>query len=149
MKDASFAATRSGASGLSVSSPESSTKWDRWISFASTMMVLTGCFQIIQGLVAVVNDDYLARSDGLAVDVNYTVWGWTWMLLGALVIAASVGVLLGQVWARAVGVVLAGVSALANFTFLAAYPVWSIVVIVLDVFIIRALTVHGDVGERA
>ena len=39
-------------------------------------------------------------------------------------------------------IVLAGLSALVNLGFLSAYPIWSTIVIALDVIIIFALTVH-------
>ena len=47
-------------------------------------------------------------------------------------------------WARIVGVLLAALSLLANVAFLAAYPLWSLVMIAIDVVIIMALTVHGS-----
>ena len=49
-----------------------------------------------------------------------------------------------RVWARAVGVVVAVLSALLNLGFLAAYPVWALIMITLDVVVIMALTVHGS-----
>jgi hypothetical protein len=45
--------------------------------------------------------------------------------------------------ARAVGILLAALSALANLVFIEAYPVWSIIIITVDVLVIYALTVHG------
>ena len=57
---------------------------------------------------------------------------------------AGVCVFAGQVWARTVGVVVAVVSALLNLGFLAAYPVWAVILIALDVVVIMALTVHGS-----
>ena len=39
-------------------------------------------------------------------------------------------------WARAVGIVLAALSAIANFLFLPYSPVWSVLIIALDVFVI-------------
>ena len=53
--------------------------------------------------------------------------------------AAGVCLLLGMTWARVVGIVLAVISGIANFLFLPYYPLWAIVVIALDVFIIWAL----------
>ena len=50
----------------------------------------------------------------------------------------------GQLWARAVGVILAMISAVINVGFLAAYPLWSLMMIALDVTVILALTVHGS-----
>ncbi|MEK8226717.1 hypothetical protein NKG05_12395 [Oerskovia sp. M15] len=49
----------------------------------------------------------------------------------------------GKVWGRTIGIILASLSALANFTFIPYYPVWSLVVIALDVFVIWALAAHG------
>ena len=59
-------------------------------------------------------------------------------------VVAGVCVFAGQVWARTVGVVVAALSALLNLGFLAAYPVWSLILIALDVVVIMALTVHGS-----
>ena len=100
--------------------------------------------QAVQGLVAVFDDGfYHVTEGGLVVDVDYTAWGWVHLLLGALIIISGVGVLSGNVAARAVGVGLAGLSALLNVLFIEAYPIWSVLVITIDVLVIYALTVHG------
>ena len=108
------------------------------------MMFLVGSFQAIQGLVAIFDDGYyVVRESGLVVDVDYTAWGFVHLILGVLLILCGAGVLTGNVVARGVGVLLAGLSALANMAFIGAYPVWSILVIAVDVLVIYALTVHG------
>ena len=115
-----------------------------WVTFASVMMVLTGFFHALQGLVAIFDDEYFLVTDsGLTVSVDYTAWGWTHLLLGTAVVLAGLSLFSGYTWARVVGVVLAGLSAIVNFGFIAAYPLWSLIVIGLDVFVILALTVHG------
>jgi hypothetical protein len=120
------------------------TAWTGWVVFAGVMMVLLGCFQAIEGLVAVFDDGfYQVTQGGLVVDVDYTAWGWTHLLLGAVIIICGVGVLNGNVAARAVGVLLAALSALANLAFIAAYPIWSVLIIAIDVLVIYALIVHG------
>jgi hypothetical protein len=48
-------------------------------------------------------------------------------------------VLLGQPWAKALGIVLAVFSGIANFIFLPYYPVWAIVLIAIDIFVVWAL----------
>ena len=50
----------------------------------------------------------------------------------------------GQIWARVVGTLVALVSAVVNIAFLAAYPIWSLIMIALAVVVILALTVHGS-----
>lgn len=121
------------------------TGWVGWIVFAATMMMIVGAFQAIQGLVALFKDTYYqVPSSGLVVQVDYTAWGWTHLVLGVLVFAAGVGLFTGQTWARVLGVIFASLSMLANFAFIAAFPFWSLLVIALDVFVIMAITVHGS-----
>ena len=49
---------------------------------------------------------------------------------------------------QVVGVILATLSAIANFAFIPYQPVWSITLIAVNVFVIWALTVHGrDIAE--
>jgi hypothetical protein len=120
------------------------TAWVGWVMFAGVMMIVLGVFQAIEGLVAIVNDEYylVARSD-LVISVDYTAWGWVHLLLGIAIAAAGLGVMVGQMWARVVGIIVAALSAIVNIAFLAAYPVWSTIVITIDVLVIYALTVHG------
>ena len=42
-----------------------------------------------------------------------------------------------------VGIALAVISAIINLAFLAAYPVWGVILIALDIVIIYALAMHG------
>ena len=66
------------------------------------------------------------------------------LIVGVIVLVAGLCVMAGQMWARVVGVLLAGLSILANVAFLAAYPLWSLIMIAMDIVIIMALTVHGS-----
>jgi hypothetical protein len=118
--------------------------WVGWITFAGAMMVMIGALHAIQGLVAIFQDDYyLVAKSGLTVHMDYTQWGWTHLILGLIVAAAGLGLFAGRMWARVVGVVVAMVSLIVNFAFIAAYPFWSTIVIAMDIFVILALTVHG------
>lgn len=120
------------------------TAWTGWIAFASMMMVLLGCFHAFQGLVALLDDDYyLVPKSGLAIHVSYTGWGWAHLILGAIIALAGFCLLAGQMWARIVAVAAALVSAIVNVAFLAAFPVWSALMVVLDIVIIWAVIVHG------
>ena len=120
------------------------TGWMGWILFAATMMLMLGIFHAIQGLVALFRDEYyLVGKNGLTLHVDYTTWGWVHLVLGVLVAAAGAGLLVAQMWARIVGVVVALASAVLNIAFLAAYPVWSTIMIALDILVIWAITVHG------
>jgi hypothetical protein len=133
-----------GTSRVAYGNQPDPTGWTGWIVFASFMMFLLGAFQAVQGLVALFDDGfYLVTSGNLVVDVNYNVWGTVHLLLGVLLILTGAGVLTGNLAARTIGVILAGLSALANLLFIEAYPFWSIIIITVDVLVIYALTVHG------
>ena len=125
------------------------TGWVGWISFAGVIMVMAGIFQAAAGLVALVNDDvYVVVSDRLALTLDYTQWGWVHLIIGAIVAAAGFAVFSGRVWARAVGVLLAALSAFAHLLFISAFPFWSLIVIAMDVLVIYALCVHGGELRR-
>ena len=67
-----------------------------WIAFAGVMMVILGTFHIIDGLVAIFNDEYFAvTKSGLIITADYTVWGWVHLLGGVIIIAAGVAVFTG------------------------------------------------------
>lgn len=121
------------------------TGWVGWVVFASFMLMLVGAFHVIQGLVAVFRDEvFLVGPNGLVVDVDYTAWGWTHIIGGALAILVGVCLLAGQMWARIVAVIVAMLSAIANIVFLPAYPIWSTIMIAIDVIVIWAITAHGS-----
>ena len=120
------------------------TAWAGWVAFAGFMLIMLGCFQALEGFVAIFDDGYYhVTSSGLLVNVDYTAWGWTHLLLGVLIVLSGAGVLTGNVAARVVGVLLAGLSALVNLAFIEAYPIWSVLIISIDVLVIYALIVHG------
>lgn len=118
--------------------------WLGWVVFVSIIMSAAGLINIAQGLVALLDDDfYLATAAGLAIDVNYTVWGITLLVLGTALIAGAYGVLTGRRWGRTIGVVGAAINALVNLGFVAAYPYWTVLAVSFDIIAIYALIVHG------
>ena len=132
-------------SGMQNVEPTEMTGWVGWIGFAAIMMMMLGTFHAIEGLVALFQDEYfLVGKSGLTVHVDYTTWGWIHIIGGVIVVGAGVALLTGKMWARAVAVAVAAVSAIVNIGFLSAYPVWSTIMIAFDVLVIWAVTVHGS-----
>jgi hypothetical protein len=120
------------------------TNWTGWIAFAAAMIMLTGTFNIIQGVVALLDDGFLlTTSQGLTVDVSYTTLGWLQIGLGAVSFAIGVGMLVGSMVALVAAVIVAGVSAIVHLAAIAAYPAWSVVVIAFDVIVVYAIAAHG------
>jgi hypothetical protein len=132
------------ARGTDVRYAEEPTAWAGWVVFGGVMLIMMSVFQLIQGLVALFDDGfYLVRPDGLVVDVDFNTWGWIHMAIGAIGVLTGLGLLAGNMAARVVGVGIAFLSALVNLAFISAYPVWSAIMIVLDVIVIFAIIVHG------
>jgi hypothetical protein len=120
------------------------TAWVGMVVFAGVLLLMVGGFQLIEGFVALFRQDFfLTTRNGLVIPVDYTAWGWTHILVGAIGVLTGIGILAGMTWARVVGIVLAVLSAFANLTFLPAYPLWAITIIAMDVLVIYALAVHG------
>lgn len=120
------------------------TGWVGWVIFAGVMMLINGAFGAIAGFVALFKDDYYqVGSNGLVLNVNYTTWGWIHIVLGVAIAIAGLALLVGQTWARVVAVIGASLSALTQFAFVAAYPLWALIMIAIDVFVIYAIVVHG------
>jgi hypothetical protein len=150
-----MAYTREADQGTSIPRQErrdaapQSDAWLGWVGFAGIMMVMVGIFQVIEGLAALFRHHYfLVTNNGLLVSANYTTWGWVHTILGIIIISAGFGVMSGRVLARMIGILLALASATVNLAFLSAYPVWSTIVITLDVVVIYALAVHGGEARQ-
>jgi hypothetical protein len=119
------------------------------VVFAAAIMIMIGAFQIIAGLAAIFDDQFFVVTRNYVFDLDVTAWGWIHTLLGLLLVFAGWGIFSGATWARATGMVLAGLSAIANFFFIPYYPVWSIAIIALDVLVIWALSVWDSREARA
>ncbi len=122
---------------------DTTTGWAGWAAFAGFMLIMIGMFHAIAGLIEIIDDDFVAVGANYIFKFNAQTWGWIHLLGGIVVLFAGFGVFTGKVWARTVGVIVALISAGANFAWLPYYPFWSMIMIVVDVLVIWALTAHG------
>ena len=114
-----------------------------FILFAAIMMIMSGVFQALEGLIAIFKNEFDVATRNYLFQFDITTWGWIHLVIGVVVAFAGWGLLSGRTWARAVAITLAVLSAIANFLFIPYYPFWSLLIITLDVFVIWALTAHG------
>ena len=111
--------------------------------FAAIMMMLSGGFEILQGLSAIIKKNLYVVNKDYIYKINVNGWGWIHLILGVIVLLAGIALLGGALWARIVGIAMAALIAIANFLWLPYYPVWAIVLIALNVVVIWALAAHG------
>jgi hypothetical protein len=111
--------------------------------FAAIMMIMSGAFQAIAGLVAVFKSEFYVATRNYLVEFDTTTWGSTHLLVGLVVLLTGFAIMSGRTWGRVVGIILAVLSALANFAIIPYYPFWALTVIALDIFVIWALATHG------
>lgn len=112
-------------------------------TFAAVLMLMAGVMHVLQGLVAIVNDEFFVLGQEYVFEFDVTAWGWIHLVAGIVVFAAGVGLFTGAVWARTAAVVLACLSIVASFAWLPYYPLWSMLVMAFDVLVIWAVTAHG------
>ena len=113
------------------------------VAFAGVLLIMVGLFHALQGLVALFSDDIFVRGDNYVFHFSFTTWGWIHLLLGILTAAAGAGLFFGKTWARTLAVIAAAASMVGSFAWLPHYPIWGIVIIALDVFVMWAAIVHG------
>ncbi|MFJ7150617.1 hypothetical protein ACIQVT_20830 [Streptomyces sp. NPDC100445] len=109
------------------------------VTFAGVLMVCSGILALLQGIAAVAGDHVYVRIGSYVYKMTLTGWGTVHIILGALVLGTGVGLLKDMTWARFAGLFLAALSLIAQFLFLPYAPLWSVIVMALDVFVIWAL----------
>ena len=113
------------------------------ITFAATMAVLVGTFQAMEGLAALFNDDFYLVTRNYAFDIDISAWGWIHLIIGVAMFAVGFGLYKRALWAIIAGIAVAMLSALSNFFFIPYYPIWALLLIGLNVWIIWSLTRPG------
>jgi hypothetical protein len=108
--------------------------------FAVATMFVLGLWQALAGISAVVRDRLYVTAPGYIYSLDMAGWGWVNLLLGVLTAGAGVAVLQGRTWADIMAIVLASLSLIANFLLIPRYPIWSLLIIALEVVVIWALT---------
>ncbi|HEY1347850.1 MAG TPA: hypothetical protein VGF54_22895 [Streptosporangiaceae bacterium] len=113
------------------------------VTFASILLALVGCFNLMYGIAAVANSDVFTASAHYVFGSLHS-WGWATLIVGVLQLLAAAAVLMGNQLARWFGVAVLGLNAIAMMFFIPAYPFWALVIIALDVVAIYGLCAYGS-----
>jgi hypothetical protein len=122
-------------------------RWSGWAAAGGLLMIMVGAFRAITGFIGLFNDQWVVRgfSGYFFVDVSALAW---WMLIvGVLLVFAGLAVLAGQTWGRVIGVIFVGLAAISEMMWIPVYPIWSIMMMVLYLFILYGLIVAKPVRD--
>lgn len=113
------------------------------VFFAAVLLVVVGCFNVIYGIAAIANA-HVFTANARYVFGGLNSWGWITLILGALQLGAAAGVVAGKQLARWFGVAVLGLNAIDQMFFLPAYPLWSLLIISMDVVALYGLCAYGS-----
>jgi hypothetical protein len=120
-----------------------STRAAFFVDYAGIMLVITGVLQVMEGIATLFQNTIFSPTVDYIFDLDPTIWGWVHIVVGILLGAAGFYLFYGKLWARIVGIAAAFLGALSNFLYIPFYPVWSVLIIALDLLVIWALIFHG------
>jgi hypothetical protein len=120
-----------------------STRTAGWLTFSAVVLCIGGLFAVIDGLVAV-NQARFFSANAVFIFSDLNTWGWIIFGLGVAGIASGLAVFSGRQWARWLGIIVAGLSALGQLLFAQAYPLWSLMIMSIDFLVVYGLVVHGS-----
>jgi hypothetical protein len=115
-----------------------------WLMFAGTLLGFAGVMRVIDAIWAFGYKGSLPDSlrDGV-LGSNLKTYAWTWLIVGAIMIIASLSLLVGSQFGRWIGIAAAAIAGLSAATWLPYYPVWSVIYIAMAVVVFYALTRYG------
>ncbi len=120
------------------------SKWVGWAATGGILMVIVGGFKAISGFIGLFNDEWLVRGFNAYYFIDISALAWWYLLVGLFLVFAGLAVLNGKAWGRWVGVFAAGVAIISELLWLPVYPLWSILLITMYMFILIGLIAVGS-----
>jgi hypothetical protein len=112
------------------------------VTFAAVMFLIAGAVNLLDGVVALVNDDYFVADELLFGDL--TAWGVWWLVVGAALTVVGFGLLRRWTLSVVFAIGLAAINAFTQLMWIGVYPGWAVAAMVVDGLIIWALTTRID-----
>ena len=123
-----------------------SSTWSGWIAFAGWLTLLIGVLDFFEGLIAVIRGQYYVLTSSQVLVFDTKTWGWLTLLWGIVIALTGFALLGGAEWARVVVIIVVSVNIFEQLGFVgsAAYPLWSLVAMALNVVVLFALFCRWD-----
>jgi len=118
-----------------------STKGSGWITYSGIMLIIAGAVSIVDAIWAFRYDDTIVEL--VIFEENLAAWGWIWLIVGVVLIAAGFGVMQKASWARWTGIVAAGFAVVSNLSWAQVQPQQGLIGALLAVLVIYGLAVYA------
>jgi hypothetical protein len=116
--------------------------------FATVLLIVGGVLNIIYGISAISNSHFFT-ANAHYVFSNLKTWGWITLILGIMEIIAAISLVGGGIYGRWFALVAAALTAIGALLEIPAYPLWSIAIFALSLWIIHGLVLYGDTVDDA
>ena len=125
--------------------------WAGWVAFAGLLLMIIGGLDFLQGLTAVIRDQYYVQGTNGALVIDVSQWGWVMMIWGALLAFVGYGVVSGATWARMLAILGVSLNFIAQLGFdgSPSYSLWALCGLALNVLVLWALIVRWDDAKAA
>jgi hypothetical protein len=110
--------------------------------FAAVLLMVGGVLNVIYGIAAIGNAKFFVH-DTHYVFANLKTWGWVTLILGILEFLAALSLFGGGTYGRYFAIVVGALAAIGALLSIPAYPLWSIAVFALSLWIIYGLAIYG------
>ena len=115
-----------------------------WVVFSGAVLIVAAVANLLYGITLLVHEDWIVLTPEALIRFDLTSMGIALLITAALQFLVAMGVFNGELWARILGIIIAGLSVLTQMSFMSVYPAWSWLVIIIDGLVIYGLSVHGD-----
>ena len=113
------------------------------VILAGAFLMLGGVLNIIYGIAAISNSNFFTHNTHYVYS-NLKTWGWIVLIIGIIELFAAASLLGGKSFGRWVGIVAGSLNAISALLSIPAYPLWSLAIFALSLWIIYGLAVYWE-----
>jgi len=115
----------------------------RLVTLVLALLLVIGVFNLAGGIAAIAGSHMLVTSAHY-VSAGLRAWAWAMAILGAVQLLAAAGVWAGNQLARWFAVAAVGLTAIGQMFFIPVYPLWSLLIIAVEVVALWELCAYGS-----
>jgi hypothetical protein len=117
---------------------DNSSRVTGWWLFAGILLFVAGIADVIYGIAAISNSKFFTE-DATLIATNLHTYGWAILVIGVIQLTAGVSLFGGGGWGRFVGIIAAGLNAIAYLLTINVSPIWSLCIFLLSLTILYEL----------